>query len=166
MPTQPCDLVVYVDIDDTLIRSIATKRIVIPRAIEHVRSLSQAGVRLFCWSSGGADYARRSAEEVGLSDCFVAFLPKPQVLLDDQHPNEWRRLLHVHPAQAGNSTASEYAMALDSAKGLADRLTSEDLAGLVVDALVHSGIVRAEDVERAVAIVAEEFEARKGVGDY
>lgn len=162
----PRDLVAYVDIDDTLIRSVGTKRIAIPRAVEHVRSLSQAGVQLFCWSSGGADYARRSAEEVGLIDCFVAFLPKPHVLLDDQHPGDWRRVLHVHPAQAGNSIASEYAMALDSAEGHADRLTSEELAGLVVDALVHPAIVRPDDVDRAIAIVAEELEARKGAGDY
>src|SRR5512139_4059099 len=113
MPMHPRDLVAYVDIDDTLIRSVGSKRIPISRAIDHVRSLSQAGVQLFCWSSGGADYARHSAEEVGLVDCFVAFLPKPHVLLDDQHPTDWRRLLHVHPAQAGNSTVSDYVLALD-----------------------------------------------------
>lgn len=51
----------------------------------------------YCWSSGGADYARESAEEFGLTDCFTAFLPKPNVLLDDQNVADWRRLRQVHP---------------------------------------------------------------------
>ncbi|MFZ5891916.1 MAG: hypothetical protein ACOY0T_12750 [Myxococcota bacterium] len=122
--------------------------------------------QLFCWSSCGAEYARRSAEEVGLVGCFVAFLPKPHVLLDDQHPVDWRRLLHVHPFQAGNSTAADYADALDRSENAADRLTSEALASLVIDSLVHPGIVRAEDVERAITIVTDELEARKAMGDY
>lgn len=34
-------------------------------------------------SSGGSAYAQRSAEELGIVDCFTAFLPKPQLLIDD-----------------------------------------------------------------------------------
>jgi len=54
----------------------------------------------------------------------------------------------------------------ESASTKAARLTSEELAELVVDALLHGGVVREEDMPRAVAIAAEEIEARKIVGDY
>jgi predicted HAD superfamily phosphohydrolase YqeG len=90
-------LVAYVDVDDTLIRSVGPKRIPIPSVIAHVRQLHSAGVVLYCWSSGGAEYAREIARELDLTSCFVAFLPKPHVLLDDQAPAEWRRLRVVHP---------------------------------------------------------------------
>lgn len=101
-------LVVYVDIDDTLVRNYGTKRIPIPPAIEHVRALKEQGAVLYCWSSGGAEYAQTSAQELGIAHCFVAFLPKPHVLLDDQHITEWRRLLHVHPSASGGQTVEGY----------------------------------------------------------
>jgi len=90
-------LVIYVDVDDTFVRSYGTKRIPIPAVIRHIRELHRQGTALYCWSSGGADYARESAEEFGLADCFLAFLPKPDVLLDDQNVSAWRRLRQVHP---------------------------------------------------------------------
>ena len=62
-----------------------------------VRRLADAGHRLTCWSSGGADYAREVAEELGLGDCFVAYLTKPTVLIDDLVPGQWRGLRTVHP---------------------------------------------------------------------
>ncbi len=69
--------VVYVDVDDTLVRSVGTKRIPIPAAVRHVRALFEQGAELYCWSSGGADYARQSAEECDIADCFRAFPPGP-----------------------------------------------------------------------------------------
>lgn len=48
----------------------------------------------------------------------------------------------------------------------APRLTSEELAELVVDALLRAGVVEVANVARAVTIATEEIEARKGVGDY
>ena len=105
--TEP-PLIVYVDIDDTLVRSVGTKRIPIPGAARHVRELKKQGAELYCWSSGGADYARQSAEELGLAECFVCFLPKPQVLLDDQDMSDWRGLLTVHPIGCEGNTVEEY----------------------------------------------------------
>ncbi len=93
-------LVIYVDVDDTIVRSVGTKRIPIPAVIQHVRALREQGAALYCWSSGGADYARESATEFGIGDCFVAFLPKPNVVIDDQKIADWRRFLEVHPAHA------------------------------------------------------------------
>lgn len=104
----PRPLVVYVDIDDTLIRSVGAKRIPITPAIEHVRELHAQGAELFCWSSGGAEYARRSAAEAGVQECFAAFLPKPEVLLDDQDVAEWRRLLNVHPTECRGESVASY----------------------------------------------------------
>jgi phosphoserine phosphatase len=112
MQSSEMKLVVYVDVDDTLVRSFGTKRIPISAAVEHVKALKHAGAELYCWSTGGAEYARASARDLGIDDCFVAFLPKPHVLLDDQHPQEWRRLLHVHPMQAGERSLSDYVAAI------------------------------------------------------
>ncbi len=95
-------LVIYVDVDDTFVRTYGTKRMPIPAVIRHIRALHAQGAALYCWSSGGADYARASAEEFGLTDCFTAFLPKPDVLLDDQNVADWRRLRQVHPNECGS----------------------------------------------------------------
>lgn len=46
------------------------------------------------------------------------------------------------------------------------RLSSRDLAALVVDALLRAKLLRKEDVGRALDIATEEIDARKAVGDY
>ena len=96
----PLKPVIYVDVDDTLIRSYGTKRIPRPDVIEVVRALHETGAQLYCWSRGGAEYAERSAQEVGLEGCFLAYLPKPDILLDDQPLDTWRHLVQVAPEQA------------------------------------------------------------------
>lgn len=101
-------LVVYVDIDDTLIRSFGTRRMPIPAAVQHVRDLHAQGAVLYCWSFRGGAYARESAAEVGLEECFVAFLTKPDVLPDDQAVGEWRRLLNVHPTECTGQSVDTY----------------------------------------------------------
>jgi hypothetical protein len=50
-------LVVYVDIDDTLICSFGSKRIPMPHTIDRVRQLHADGSELYCWSSGGGDWS-------------------------------------------------------------------------------------------------------------
>ena len=77
-------MVVYIDVDDTFVRSYGAKRIPMPAVTGTIRRLHTQGEMLYCWSSGGAEYARASAEEFGIADCFQTFLPKPDVLLDDQ----------------------------------------------------------------------------------
>ncbi|MGB5969457.1 MAG: DUF705 domain-containing protein [Spirulinaceae cyanobacterium] len=88
---------IYVDIDDTLIRSYGSKRMPITATIEHIKELKKQGAVLYCWSSGGAEYAENSARELGIVDIFEVFLPKPQMLLDDQEINSWRGMIQVHP---------------------------------------------------------------------
>ncbi|SEK31691.1 Protein of unknown function [Roseateles sp. YR242] len=92
--------IVFVDVDDTLIRSVGMKRIPMPAVVAQVRAMHEAGDQLYLWSSGGADYAKASAVELGVEGCFVAFLPKPDVYLDDQAVSDWRFCRHVLP---GNS---------------------------------------------------------------
>ena len=59
-------LVIYVDVEGTLINSYGTKMIPIEAVVIHVRELYEHGAILYCWSSAGADYARQVAAEVGL----------------------------------------------------------------------------------------------------
>jgi hypothetical protein len=95
--------VVFVDVDDTLIRSVGTKRIPMPGVVAEVRRLKALGIVLYLWSSGGADYARASADELGIADCFVGFLPKPHVIIDDQPIHQWHSFRHVYPGQASDA---------------------------------------------------------------
>jgi hypothetical protein len=48
----------------------------------------------------------------------------------------------------------------------ANKLLSEDLAALIVDALLRATVVREADIARAVKIATEEIEVRKSLGDY
>ena len=97
---------IFVDVDDTLVRSFGSKRIPIAAMVTLVRDLKGAGAALYCWSTAGEEYARSIAEEMGLADCFRAFLPKPQVLLDDVTVGNWR-MVELHPAECGSLTAAE-----------------------------------------------------------
>jgi len=81
--------VVFVDVDDTLVRSVGTKRIPMTAFIARVRELHSAGLALYLWSSGGADYARSSAVELGIESCF-----KPDAYLDDQAVHQLRGQVH------------------------------------------------------------------------
>ena len=101
-------LVVYVDVDDTLVRSIGHKRIPIPAVVRHVRELAASGAQLYCWSTGGAEYARVTAAELNIGSCFVAFLPKPQVVIDDQPFSSWRGLQQLSPSECTSRSPDDY----------------------------------------------------------
>lgn len=95
--------IVFVDVDDTLVRSVGTKRIQMPSVVAEVRRLHAEGAQLFLWSSGGADYCRITAAELGISECFLDYLPKPTVYIDDQAVLDWRDCEHFYPLQADNA---------------------------------------------------------------
>jgi hypothetical protein len=101
-------LVVYVDVDDTLVRSAGTKAMPIPSMVEHTKILAAEGAELYCWSTAGADYARSVAQQLGIEHCFVGFLPKPNVLIDDQEPGSWKRFAVVHPLSTADKTLDDY----------------------------------------------------------
>jgi len=92
--------VIFIDVDDTLVRSVGVKRIPMPAVLTRIHQLKAEGALLYLWSSGGAEYAQTSAQELGIADCFVAFLPKPHVYLDDQPVQEWQFCKHLYPSQA------------------------------------------------------------------
>ncbi len=54
----------------------------------------------------------------------------------------------------------------EACTGAGERLTSNELAALIIDALLRPGIVEAEDVDRAIEIATEEINVRKALGDY
>ena len=94
--------VIYVDVDDTLVRSVGLKRIPMPGVVEQVRRLKSEGCTIFLWSSGGADYCRQTAVELQIESCISGYLPKPHVYIDDQPVHEWRFCVHTYPMQAEN----------------------------------------------------------------
>jgi phosphoserine phosphatase len=98
--------IVYIDIDDTLVRSFGSKRIPMTDMVALVPQLKAHGATLYCWSSGGAAYAQKSAEELGIADCFVAFLPKPQLLIDDVSIAKWK-LTELHPNECRSVSVPE-----------------------------------------------------------
>ncbi|MBN9415016.1 hypothetical protein ABS71_09295 [bacterium SCN 62-11] len=104
-------MIVYVDVDDTLVRSFGSKQIAMSHTQEYVRKLKEAGASLYCWSSGGAEYARRVATEAGLADCFIAYLPKPQVLVDDVLVENWE-LQQLHPNECRSQAGDELLAAI------------------------------------------------------
>ena len=94
---------IFVDVDDTLVRSVGAKRVPMPAAIKAVKDLKASGMTLYLWSSGGAAYARASAVELGIEACFDAFLPKPDAYIDDQAVHDWCYCRHVLPANAADA---------------------------------------------------------------
>ena len=95
--------VVYIDVDDTLVRSLGSKRSPMKSVIDQVRRLHSEGAQLYLWSTGGAQYAKDAATELGIPECFTAFLPKPDAYIDDQSVSEWRGYKHVLPGNAGDA---------------------------------------------------------------
>ena len=93
-------MVIYVDVDDTLVRTAGTKRIPMVRTVARVKELAAEGHELYLWSTGGAEYARESAAELGIEGLFMGFLPKPQLYIDDQVFGEWRGLVYERPGQS------------------------------------------------------------------
>lgn len=107
-------MVIYVDVDDTLVRHAGTKRIPVVSVVAHVRKLRDAGFTLFCWSTGGSEYAQAVVRELGLEECFSGFLPKPNVVIDDQDIHEWKRFIHIHPLQIDEQSIDGYLQRLKS----------------------------------------------------
>ena len=81
-------LVVYVNVDDTLIRTSGSKRIPVSGVVESV------------------------AVGLGIAELFAGFLPKPQVLVDDRALAQWNRLIEIHPSECGQWNAEDYQRAV------------------------------------------------------
>lgn len=97
---------VFIDVDDTLVRSFGSKRIPITPMVELVKKLALSGAELYCWSSGGPEYAAEVARDLAIGDCFKAFLPKPNVLIDDSPVASWE-MVQFHPNECFARSAAE-----------------------------------------------------------
>ena len=89
--------IIYVDVDDTIMRSFGSKRIQMPLVITEIKKLYDMGHTLYCWSSGGKAYAKESDIFLEIDYCFVDFLPKPKIMIDDMSFNKWDYLEHILP---------------------------------------------------------------------
>ena len=105
-------LVIYVDVDETLVRNVGAKQIPMPSVIQHIRDLYDQGAGLYCWSSGGASYAAETAETLAIAHCFQGFLPKPHVMIDDMALSEWRFFREVHPNACASQNVGSYTQEL------------------------------------------------------
>lgn len=104
----PRPLIIFVDVDETLVHNIGTKQIPKPAVINHVKNLAKEGAILYCWSSGGGEYARDVTRGLRIDDLFQGFLPKPDVMIDDTVLSEWKYLLEVHPNQCSTESVDSY----------------------------------------------------------
>ncbi|MGZ3459019.1 MAG: hypothetical protein ACXU86_11010 [Archangium sp.] len=103
-PVAPC-AAIYLDAEDTLVSGTAGNRLHQERLVARVRELAQKGAGLYLWSRHGAEHARTVAVGLGIEDCFRAFLPKPEVLVDGEALEDWS--LSEIPSAAFNSVRLE-----------------------------------------------------------
>ena len=88
---------IYIDVDDTIIRTVGSKVMPITDTIKWIRENSETH-NLYLWSRGGGDYAKNIAEKLQINGCFLAFLPKPDALIDDQDFLTWTHLKTHYPS--------------------------------------------------------------------
>ena len=105
-------VVIYVDVEGTLVNTIGNRQVPIEAVIQHIRDLYEHGAELYCWSSAGASFAENVANSIGLVECFKAFLPKPNVMIDDIAITDWRQLLQIHPRHCVSKSLYDYEDAL------------------------------------------------------
>ncbi len=83
------DFTVFVDVDNTIMISTEHGERGLYKAIKFVKQLHEKGFELYCWSQAGAAYAEKACEFLGIKDLFKAFLPKPNMCLDDRPMSDW-----------------------------------------------------------------------------
>ena len=81
---------IFVDVDLTVIDELGR---LLPNAIEGLLTLREAGCKLFLWSTCGAEYCREVAERYEITPLFEAFLPKPDIYIDDMPSTVLKPLL-------------------------------------------------------------------------
>jgi phosphoserine phosphatase len=84
------ELNVFVDVDHTLVYIDQHQNILRPGAREALLTLRDAGHRVYIWSAGGEDYARRTAHIHGLHEWVHGYFeksahtdPRPDLIIDD-----------------------------------------------------------------------------------
>ena len=114
---------VFVDVDLTLVDHAG---VLLPGAVDAIKTLHRGGCHLFLWSTGGAAYCRQIAERASIAELFEAFLPKPDIYIDDMPSTIFNGLLfdvkehgpwqdlaemicreHVHPSERRDDAGNE-----------------------------------------------------------
>ncbi len=72
--------VIFVDVDDTLVRSIGQSRIPMPNVIEAVACLACPRGGALLLEYGGAEYARSSAGNLGSAIALMTTCPSPRCM--------------------------------------------------------------------------------------
>lgn len=90
-------MIVFVDVDDTLVRWAGSKCIPRTPVIEKVKQRAANGDQLFLWSRAGAEAAREVADYLEITELFTAILPKPELIIDDEPFSEWDFCAHEQP---------------------------------------------------------------------
>lgn len=90
-------MIVYVDVDDTLVRWCGSKCIPRVSVIDKIKQRAKDGDRLFLWSRAGDEAAARVAEELGITELFEAILPKPEHIIDDEPFADWKFCSYEYP---------------------------------------------------------------------
>lgn len=91
---------VFVDVDaeNTFIKGLENKLMPNPFIINKIRELYQNGAILYCWSAQGEDFARDTAEILGVEHCFTGFFPKPDVMVETSE-NDWKKFFYTEYGQ-------------------------------------------------------------------
>jgi len=108
-------LCIYIDVDGTLVRTVGDKNLPDDALVTRLREWRDQGALLYCWSSRGANYARSISKKLGIEACFVGFLTKPHVLVDDQGIERWAYFLELSPNLAASLSLQQMRAKLDSA---------------------------------------------------
>ncbi len=88
------DLIIYCDVDGTLIFPDDQP---IDFTVDFLKYAKERGCKLYLWSQGGGDYCLEVANRLGLGNLFEAFLPKPDICVDDLAISAEFIQLHVDP---------------------------------------------------------------------
>jgi hypothetical protein len=99
----------------------------------------------------GIDYADPIEESGELPLSKVDVRREQAPISASEFEEQWRRAQQAHVEDNGMN---------------GKKLSSRELANLVVTSLSFAKLLDDEDLERAIGIVEEEIDARKGVGDY
>ena len=91
--------IIFIDIDDTLVRTYGLKRIPIGKTIQAIFRFHKEGSEIYLWSNGGSDYCKKTAKELGIDKCITGFLPKPTLYIDDMPTSDWKFCQHIYPGQ-------------------------------------------------------------------
>ena len=71
---------IFIDVDYTLVDHLGR---LMPGVADGLRLLRESGCTIYLWSTGGRAYCQEVAARHGVTELFEAFLPKPDIIIDE-----------------------------------------------------------------------------------